>query len=258
MLHHLLLQRHGIMKIDTLKIVGTAMAILSTVLVFAAGAHSILSPMRGPARAERQAPQVQPARVVRPQLTEPVKNVTVEENKDPLFGWDVEHKPQYQPSPPQASINSMSLLPPIEGESEIFGLFGVDKGFLERRLPGPLKQYAGSFIKHGQKYGVHPCFLAAIAKHETGNGTSSAFRNKNNAMGVSNTSGPRYMKSVDYSIEYMAKRLADPNGYYKNCNTIAEIGDVYAPSKVRVKNDPTGLNRYWPSKVSSYFNQLTT
>ncbi len=239
------------MKLDTLKIVGTLFAVLSTALVFAAGAHAILSPMGvgRPTRIERPAP----APVVAPQVVQPrppVKNVRVEE-ADPLFGWDIENSPQ-------ASVNSMSLLSPIEGQSEIFGLFSVGRTFLENRLPGPLKKYASSFIKYGMKYEVHPCFLAAIAKHETGNGTSSAFRNKNNAMGVSNTSGPRYMKSVDYSIEYMAKRLADPNGYYRNCNTIAEVGDVYAPSKVRVKNDPTGLNRYWPSKVSSYFNQLTT
>ncbi len=240
------------MKLDTLKVVGTAMAVLSTALVFAAGAHAILSPMGvgRPDRNERPAP----VPVVAPQVVQPrppVKNVRVEET-DPLFGdWDIVN-------PEQASVHSMSLLPPIEGDSEIFGLFGVDKGFLERRLPGPLKQYAGSFVKYGMRHEVHPCFLAAIARHETGNGTSSAFRNKRNAMGVSDRKGPRYMKSVDYSIEFMAKRLADPNGYYKNCHTIAEVGDVYAPSKVKVANDPNGINKHWPSKVTKYFKELTT
>jgi len=242
------------MKLDTLKIVGTCIAVLSTVLVFAAGAHAILSPMGvgRPTRVERPA---QPTPVVAPQVVQPhppQKEVTVEETgKDPLFGWDYENSPQ-------ASVHSMSLLPPIAGESEIFGLFGVDKGFLERRLPGPLKKYAGSFVNYGMRYEVHPCFLAAIARHETGNGTSSAFRNKKNAMGVSDRKGPRYMKSVDYSIEFMAKRLADPNGYYKNCHTITEVGDVYAPSKVKVANDPNGINKHWPSKVTKYFKELTT
>jgi hypothetical protein len=139
---------------------------------------------------------------------------------------------------------------------EIRGTFGVSAEYLESRLPGPLKKYAHSFVGYGQRYEINPIFLAAIARHETGNGTSRVFRTKNNAMGVSNRDGARYMKSVDYSIEYMAKRLASPTGYYKNCHTVEQFAGVYAPSKVRVKNDPTGLNRHWPSKVRYYMNEM--
>ena len=145
----------------------------------------------------------------------------------------------------------------VPQDSEIFGIFGVSEAYMESRLPGPLKKHAGSFVRHGERYEINPLLLSAISRHETGNGTSSAYSDRNNAMGVSNSRGPRTMSSVDESIRYMAQRLTDPDGYYKNCHTIAELGEVYAPSKRgRVRNDPTGLNKHWPSKVRQYFDEM--
>ncbi len=196
---------------------------------------------------EESTPTVQPV---------PTARVRVEEassqNTDPLFGWDIQNV-AYKPMTENLSDLSLSDGQPLD---EIRGTFGVSAEYLESRLPGPLKKYSHSFVGHGQRYEINPIFLAAIARHETGNGTSRVFRTKNNAMGVSNRDGARYMKSVDYSIEYMAKRLASPTGYYRKCHTIEQFADVYAPSKVKVKNDPTGLNRHWPSKVRYYMNEM--
>ncbi|HXE73940.1 MAG TPA: peptidoglycan-binding protein [Candidatus Nitrosotenuis sp.] len=122
------------------------------------------------------------------------------------------------------------------------------------RLPEPLRKYADAFQRAGEKYGVDPRFLAAISMHETGGGTSAAFRNKNNAMGVTGKRSTRRFESVEASIDYMARRLADPAGYYRKHNTISGIGSVYAPHGAA--NDPRNLNRYWVGGVSANYRRL--
>lgn len=232
-------------------ITGMIAGLASMMVLFIVAVDAVISPI-----IERDSPPVEyrtiPEGSTPTVQPVPTARVRVEEsssqNTDPLFGWDIV-------TPEQASVHSFTLeeTSPI---SDIRGQFAISEGYLASRLPGPLKKHAGSFVRHGSKYGMNPLFLAAISIHETGRGTSSAFRNRLNAMGISSSSGPRTMKSVDYSIEYMAKRLASPTGYYKNCHTVEQFADVYAPSKVRVKNDPTGLNRHWPSKVRYYMNEM--
>lgn len=118
---------------------------------------------------------------------------------------------------------------------------------------GGLAPYRDAFIAAGNKYGIDPNFLMAIAMHETGKGTSSAFRNKNNAMGVSGSGGPRSFGSVEESIDYMAGQLKK-NYFDKGLTTIRRIGAKYAPEKA--ENDPKNLNRYWTGGVSRYYNEL--
>ena len=121
-------------------------------------------------------------------------------------------------------------------------------------LSPALLQYESAFRRAGEKYGVDPDLLMAIAIHETGNGTSSAFRNKKNAMGVSpNGGGPRSFEAVEAGIEYMAGQLAR-NYLGKGLTTIAAIGKKYAPPGA--SNDPKGLNSHWVKGVSEYYFQL--
>ena len=126
-------------------------------------------------------------------------------------------------------------------------------------LPEPLQPYASEFTKAGAKHGVPPALLAAIAMHETGGGTSSAFRNKNNAMGVSDSSGPVQMESVAASIEKMASLLGrginQGTGPYANAKTIDDIARVYAPPGAG--NDPRNLNQFWTQGVTSNIQKLT-
>ncbi len=122
------------------------------------------------------------------------------------------------------------------------------------KLPPKLREHAQAFIDAGKKYGVDPRFLAAISMQETGGGKSSAFRNKNNAMGISGKGGPKRFESVGQSIDVMARTLAKPNGYYKGKSTIAQIGKVYAP--VGAANDPRGLNRHWIPNISNNFRMF--
>lgn len=121
-------------------------------------------------------------------------------------------------------------------------------------LSPALQQYESAFRRAGEKYGVDPDLLMAIAIHETGNGTSSAFRNKKNAMGVSpNGGGPRSFETVEAGIDYMARQLAR-NYLGQGLTTIAAIGKKYAPPGA--SNDPRGLNTHWVKGVSQYYFQL--
>lgn len=122
-------------------------------------------------------------------------------------------------------------------------------------LPPNLQPYGQTFLEAGQQTGVDPALLAAISMHETANGTSSAFRNKNNAMGISNASGPIAFNTVEESIFQQARTLARPTGPYAGKTTIAEIGSVYAP--VGAGNDPFSLNQYWTKGVTNFYQKLT-
>ena len=117
-----------------------------------------------------------------------------------------------------------------------------------------MKNLAQHFQSAGEKYNIDPKFLAAISMLETAKGTSSAYRNKRNAMGVSNSRGPIRFNNPSESIYKMAKTLSSRTGPYKNANTIAGIGRIYAPPGAG--NDPNGTNGYWPRGVSKYYKQL--
>ena len=123
-----------------------------------------------------------------------------------------------------------------------------------QKLPEPMRHLGPAFEKYGKQYKLDPRFLAAISMLETGSGTSKAFKNKNNAMGVSDSKGPIGFGSADQSIERMARVLASDTGPYKGARTIAEIGKIYAPPGAG--NDPNGTNGHWPSGVSKFYQQL--
>lgn len=128
------------------------------------------------------------------------------------------------------------------------------QGNWQGKLPAGLQPYAQSFINAGKANGVDPKVLAAISALETAGGTSKAFREKNNAMGISDDSGPVQMPSVDESISHMAKTLADPKGPYKNAKTLRQIGAIYAPPGA--KNDINGTNAGWADGVQAYLSHF--
>jgi len=130
----------------------------------------------------------------------------------------------------------------------------VDAETFKSRLPAGLKDHAQDFIDAGAETGLDPYFLAGIAMFETGDGTSPAFRNKNNAMGISNSKGPVALPSVRDSILRQARTLARPTGPYAGKETIDEIGAVYAPPGAG--NDPNGTNDEWPAGVKSKIKTL--
>jgi hypothetical protein len=125
---------------------------------------------------------------------------------------------------------------------------------LSEKLPAPLAPYAATFEEAARRNGLNPYALAAIAMHETAGGTSKAFREKRNAMGISDATGPREMASVEDSINKMADILAGPR-YAGAGGDLEQIGRIYAPPGAG--NDPRGLNRFWPAGVAYHYRRLT-
>lgn len=125
----------------------------------------------------------------------------------------------------------------------------VDPAALARTLPPQARHLARDFVEAGRRHNIDPLTLVAISRHETANWTSSAFRNKNNAMGISDSRGPRRMASAGQSIDIMARNLANPRGYYRNANNLRSLWGVYAPGPAtgqpRPRNDPRGQNASW-------------
>jgi hypothetical protein len=107
--------------------------------------------------------------------------------------------------------------------------------------------------KYGNMYGISPALLAAIAMHETGNGTSSAVRNKNNAFGIMGSNGLKSFTSLEESIKYAAS-LLKKNYIDKGLTTVEAIQKKYAP--VGVANDPTGLNKNWVNGVNKFLSAI--
>ena len=128
----------------------------------------------------------------------------------------------------------------------------IDAPDLAEKLPDNLAPHAADFIAAAKEYNLNPKMLAAISMHETDSGTSKAFKSKNNAMGVSNSSGPIAFSKVSDSIFAQAKSLA--GHLYKGANTVDEVGRIYAP--VGAENDPTNVNGYWPGGVASHYAKL--
>ncbi len=131
---------------------------------------------------------------------------------------------------------------------------------LAAALPARARHLAPDFIAAARENGLDPLTLVAISQHETGNWTSSAYRNKNNAMGISDSRGPRRMSSVRASIDIMARTLANPTGYYRNAQNLRQLWGVYAPGPAtgqgRQRNDPNNLNRFWGPNIVANIRDL--
>ena len=162
---------------------------------------------------------------------------------------------------PRAGLDETPSTPGADGpraqgqDRAIKGFRDVDVNKLAAQLPPQAKHLAQAFVDSGRRHNVDPIALAAIAKHETGDFTSSAFRNKNNAMGVSDANGPIHQDSHEASIEKMAGLLGSTTGGpYKGASTINEIGAIYAP--IGAGNDPTGLNNHWSRGVARFADDL--
>lgn len=140
------------------------------------------------------------------------------------------------------------------GVEQVNGVRGLQINELPSARGGGLDLLNGAFNSAGAAYGIDPRALKAMSMLETGNGTSSAFLTKKNAMGVSDANGPISFNDPVESINRMARVLADPNGPYKGKRTLAEIGGVYAPAGAG--NDPNGTNGGWGSGVSNFYKQL--
>lgn len=104
---------------------------------------------------------------------------------------------------------------------------------LDAKLKNKLKGMGEVFVSCQEKYGVNAVFLAAIAIHESGNGSSKAAKNKNNFFGLMGKKGQLKFSSPQECIECAANNLTKKDGYYfgKGRYTIGKIGRKYASDK---------------------------
>ena len=94
--------------------------------------------------------------------------------------------------------------------------------------------------------------IVAISKHETGNWTSRAFKNKNNFGGVMCNTGLKQYNSLEEGLNGFVNLLK--NRYFnRGLDTVDKIGAVYCP--VGASNDPHGLNQHWVPNVTKYYNE---
>ncbi len=134
--------------------------------------------------------------------------------------------------------------------------FRSDGEFFREDLPPNLQPLYEDYVRYGEEFGVDPRFLASISILETGGGTSKAFREGNNAMGISNKIGVNYYRNNPAArggtIRSMARSLAGAPGTagnYGNAVTINQVGPIYAPSGAL--NDKKGTNSGWSRNVSN-------
>jgi len=164
----------------------------------------------------------------------------------------------YPPSSSSHSTQPPNGVPQGNATQTWRGNTNRDVEALRAQLPPQAKHLADDFVAAGKNHNIDPAFLMAISAHETGQWTSNAFLNRNNAMGVSNSGGVVNQTSHSDSIHRMAGSLAGAPGfagYYNNAQTIGDVGRIYAP--VGAGNDPNNQNQYWASGVSGYYNQYT-
>ena len=111
--------------------------------------------------------------------------------------------------------------------------------------------------KYADNYGLDYKLAIAISKHETGSYTSIAFKEKNNVGGMMYWNGTKStlksFNTLDEGIEAFVKNLKI-NYIDLGLNTIETIQKKYAP--INAGNDPKGLNKYWVSGVSRYYEEL--
>lgn len=125
--------------------------------------------------------------------------------------------------------------------------------WLNNHLGGVLSGKGDFIIKIAKEKDICPVFLAAVAMHESANGTSKIAKEKRNVCGIM-ISGKTFktFDTVEDSLSYTANLLSGK--IYKNCKTVADIQRKYCP--VGVKNDPKGLNVHWKTGVVKYMKRI--
>lgn len=117
---------------------------------------------------------------------------------------------------------------------------------LDAKLKNRLKGTGCYFIAAQEEYGVNAEFLAAIAIHESGNGSSNAARRKNNFFGLMGKRGQLSFATPREGIMAAAKNISKPNGYYfaRGNYTIQRIARRWA------------TDRRWASRIVATMKEI--
>ena len=104
---------------------------------------------------------------------------------------------------------------------------------LEQKFRGSALQGTGIyFLEAQERYGINAVFLAAIAMHESANGTARNARTKNNFFGIMRNGRLRKFETKRDCIMFLAYNLTRRGGLYfgKRRYTVRAIGRKYATS----------------------------
>jgi hypothetical protein len=108
----------------------------------------------------------------------------------------------------------------------------------------------------GEKIGLNEeqiLISISIAKWETGNYTSDAFKNKNNVGGMMCNSGLINYSTLEDGINAFVSNLKY-NYFDVGLTTLELIQPKYCP--IGASNDPTNLNQYWLNGTTKIYNEL--
>lgn len=116
-------------------------------------------------------------------------------------------------------------------------------------------QLAQYYVDGERNGGPNAIFAMAKDAHETGWGTSAAFKDQKNTGGYMGDSGLRTFESHAISIQFGTRLLS--GSLYRGSGrvTVPKIGEIYAPEGA--DNDPDNLNSHWGGRVSEYWASLT-
>ncbi|BDE80430.1 cell wall hydrolase [Clostridioides difficile] len=117
---------------------------------------------------------------------------------------------------------------------------------LNKVFKNKLSNTGNIFVKYSNAYKVNAALMAAISIHETGNGSSSLCKNKNNFFGMKGMS----FSSVDEGIKKGISNLSR-NYIHTGRKTLERIRDKYAP----LYDSP--LNKDWVPGVGKFYKQIT-
>lgn len=110
---------------------------------------------------------------------------------------------------------------------------GLTEGQLYNGLKRNLKQYAWAFLEAEKQYNVNAVFLAAVAALESGWGTSSVARNRNNFFGWKGSGDYMYFDTPADGIMHVAKFLKKnyltPGGSCFHGYEVEDVQRCYCP-----------------------------
>lgn len=142
--------------------------------------------------------------------------------------------------------------PEIDEEEELKELEEVEQ---EKDTSCTLSEIECKIYNRGIEKGLthnQSLLLIAISKHETGNWTSSIYKNGYNFGGLMSKGKLAKYNSLDEGLDAFINCLQ--KWYFnKGLTTPEKIQPIYCP--VGAKNDPNGLNQYWLKNVNKYYNQ---
>lgn len=125
-----------------------------------------------------------------------------------------------------------------------------------------IESNAEYFYYAEQQYKINGIFLAAVAIHESGWGTSKISLDKKNLFGYGAYDGSAYQSAwtfdtyaegIDLLARVLTKYYLSPNGKYYNGPTLKGINIRYATDKSNLQE---GKTKGWAEKVYSYMQIL--